>query len=176
MDRCNCNEYRMTMDRSEKDALLNTPNGGLTFWEEMGQASKTDRFYGGLERLGSNPLTKGELQTKEFDRLRQFSALSRAPQIKFKDLQEVVDHKIRVNIMPFDVRFDFVKITSDTVLVPITVQIKFSLQGDRAIGTLWPCRPQCLRSPMLLSRGPSRACARPIADIGSSCSRSHWRS
>ena len=30
MDTCMCGEYHMTMDRSEKDALLYTPNAGLT--------------------------------------------------------------------------------------------------------------------------------------------------
>src|SRR5216110_2874118 len=37
-------EYRMTMDPSEKDALLMVPNAGLTLMEQMGLASKTDRF------------------------------------------------------------------------------------------------------------------------------------
>src|SRR3954454_16782812 len=37
-------EYRMTMDPSEKDALLMVPNAGLTLMEQMGMASKTDRF------------------------------------------------------------------------------------------------------------------------------------
>jgi hypothetical protein len=46
--------------------------------------------------------------------------------VKFKDLEEVVDHKITYNVMPFDVRADFVKVTSDTVLVPVTIQIKNS--------------------------------------------------
>jgi len=50
--------------------------------------------------------------------------LQRAPTVKFKDLEEVVSHKINVNLMPFDVRVDFVKITSDTILVPIAVQVK----------------------------------------------------
>ena len=44
--------------------------------------------------------------------------------MKFKDLEEVVTHKISVNLMPFDVRADFVKVTSDTVLTPVTIQIK----------------------------------------------------
>src|ERR1700704_1589212 len=37
-------EYRMTMDPSEKDALLMVPGAGLTLMESMGMASKTDRF------------------------------------------------------------------------------------------------------------------------------------
>ena len=52
------------------------------------------------------------------------SPLSRPPAVKFKDLQEVVTSKVRYNLMPFDVRADFVRVTSDTVLVPVTVQVK----------------------------------------------------
>src|SRR6202049_4330505 len=37
-------EYRMTMDPSEKDALLYVPNAGLTMSEQMGMADKTQRF------------------------------------------------------------------------------------------------------------------------------------
>jgi len=37
-------EYRMTMDPSEKDALLYVPNAGLTMMEQMGLSSKADRF------------------------------------------------------------------------------------------------------------------------------------
>ncbi|MBI1740649.1 MAG: GWxTD domain-containing protein [Candidatus Koribacter versatilis] len=124
VDTCMCGDYHMTMDRSEKDALLYTPNGGLTLYEQMGMASKANRFTGGgMERLGASPFNK-DLQSKQFDRLEQFAKLNRAPAIKFKDLEEVVSHKISVNLMPFDVRADFVKVTSDTVLVPVTVQIK----------------------------------------------------
>src|SRR5260221_705788 len=36
-------EYRMTMDPTEKDALLYVPNAGLTLNESMGLSSKTDR-------------------------------------------------------------------------------------------------------------------------------------
>ena len=124
VDTCMCGDYHMTIDRSEKDALLMTPNGGLTLYEQMGMSSKANRFTGGgLERLGASPFNK-DLQTKQFDRLEQFAKLSKAPAIKFKDLESVVTHKISVNLMPFDVRADFVKVTSDTVLVPVTVQIK----------------------------------------------------
>ena len=124
VDTCMCGEYHMTMDRSEKDALLYTPNAGLTLYEQMGMASKADRFTsGGLERLGTGPMSS-DLQTKQFDRLEQFAKLQAPPPVKYKDLEEVVRHKISVNLMPFDVRFDFVRVTGDTVLVPITIQMK----------------------------------------------------
>jgi len=47
------------------------------------------------------------------------------PPVKYKDLEEIVNTKIVTNLMPFDVRTDFVKVTGDTVLVPITVQLKY---------------------------------------------------
>jgi GWxTD domain-containing protein len=124
VDSCMCGDYHMTMDRSEKDALKYTPNAGLTLYEQMGMASKASRFTnGGTEQLGQSPFNK-DLQAKEFDRLEQFAKLQSAPAVKFKDLEEVVNTKIIYNLMPFDVRADFVKVTSDTVLVPITIQIK----------------------------------------------------
>jgi GWxTD domain-containing protein len=124
VDTCMCGEYHMTMDRSEKDALLLVPGAGLTLYEQMGMAQKSQRFNGGIERLGLGPVGSTDLQSKEFDRLEQFAKLNRAPTVKFRDLEEVVGHKITYNPMPFDVRTDFIKITSETVLVPVTVQIR----------------------------------------------------
>src|SRR6266436_5426114 len=123
VDSCMCGDYHMTMDRSEKDALLYTPNAGLTLYEQQGMSSKASRFNGGLERLGQGPFTQNN-GAKEFDRLEQFAKLNKPPAVKFKDLEEIVSHKITVNLMPFDVRADFVKVTSDTVLTPVTIQIK----------------------------------------------------
>ena len=124
VDTCMCGEYHMTIDRSEKDALLYTPNAGLTLYEQMGLSSKTDRFTGnGLERLGLGPMSSME-SSKEFDRLEQYAKLNTPPPVKFKDLEEVVSHKISYNLMPFDVLTDFVKVTGDTVLVPVTIQMK----------------------------------------------------
>jgi len=125
VDTCMCGDFHMTMDRAEKDALLYTPNAGLTLYEQMGMANKSSRFAsGGLERLGQGP-NSASLQGKEFDRLEQFAKLQAPPPVKFKDLEEIVNTKIITNLMPFDVRSDFVKVTGDTVLVPITIQVKY---------------------------------------------------
>jgi GWxTD domain-containing protein len=123
VDDCMCGAYEMTMDRSKKDALLMTPNAGLTLYEQMGMSTKAQRFNGGLERLGQGPDSTA-LQTKQFDRLEQFAKLQAAPKIKFTDLAEEVNSKMILNPMPFDVRADFVKVTSDTVLVPVTIQMR----------------------------------------------------
>ncbi len=125
VDKCMCGEYHMALDRGEKDALALIPNAGLTLYEQLGISSKVDRFnQAGLETLGIGPGGMTMSQSKEFDRLHTFAMLQRPPKVKFTDLEEVVRHKISVNLMPFDVRADFIKVTDDTVLVPITLQVK----------------------------------------------------
>ena len=126
VDTCMCGDYHMTIDRSEKDALLHVPGAGLTQMESMGKGSKTERFSGGgLEHLGSGPGTQGN-QSKQFDRLELQAKLSAPPVIKFKDLEAFMsEHKLLTGpVFPFDVRTDYIKVTADTVLVPITIQIR----------------------------------------------------
>jgi GWxTD domain-containing protein len=114
-------EYRMTMDPSEKDALLYVPGAGLTLYEQMGISSKTDRFNrtdGTHLGVGNMPLSE---KNNEFTRLEQFAKLQKAPVIKFKDLQAIVDSSIKYNTLPMKVRADYIKVTDATVLANITV-------------------------------------------------------
>ncbi len=127
VDTCMCGEYHFTINRSEKDALLHVPGVGLTNYELMHNVGKMDRFEGGggLEQLGSGPA--GEMaQGKEFDRLELAAKLFTPPPIKFKDLDAfITQHKIlKGPVFPFDVRTDYVKVTDDMDLVPITLLIK----------------------------------------------------
>ena len=119
VDQCSCGDYKISTSPNDKDALLHTP-GGATQYEQLGLSSKADR----MDPFAANP---GPLQglenTKEFDKLETLAKLQAPPPIKFKDLDEVVSHKISVNLMPFEVRTDFVKVTGDTVLVPVTIKI-----------------------------------------------------
>src|SRR5580765_2224758 len=117
-------EYRMTMDPSEKDALLYVPNAGLTDMEAMGLASKADRFNNTDGTRMGQALGGRGIRYNQFERLQQYVALQKPPQIKFKDLETVVNTKISYNLMPFDYRTDFIKITEDTVLTPITIQLQ----------------------------------------------------
>ena len=125
VDTCQCGDYHQTLDRSEKDALKHTPGAGQTLYEQEGRAKQADRFSGsGLEQLGKGPGSEAN-QAKQFDRLEQFAKLSAAPVIKFKDLENyLVSSKILTGPpFLFDVRTDYVKVTNDTVLVPLTLQI-----------------------------------------------------
>ena len=123
VDETGSGSYEMTLDRSKKDALLHVPNAGLTEMESMGLANKADRFNGGLENLGAGFFNQNN-NTKQFDRLETFAKLNRAPNIKYNDLQnEIVTHRFRTNLLPFDVQVDFVKLDPETVLVPVTLQV-----------------------------------------------------
>jgi len=143
VDTCQCGDYHMTIDRSEKDALKNVPGAGLTMYEQMGMGTKADRLgQGGLEQLGNGPGTSGN-ESKQFDRLQRFALLNAPPVIKFKDLDAYIsEHKILTGpLFPFDVRTDYVKVTNDTVLVPLTLQIRnrditFNTKDGASIGTV----------------------------------------
>jgi GWxTD domain-containing protein len=128
VDTCMCGDYHMTIDRSEKDALKHTPGAGQTLYEQMGQAKQADRFSGGgLEQLGKGPMSE-QNQSKQFDRLDRYAKLMAAPEIKFKDLESFMTTSKILTGPPFlfDVRTDYVKVTNDTVLVPVTLQIRNS--------------------------------------------------
>jgi GWxTD domain-containing protein len=125
VDSCQCGDYHFTIDRSEKDALLHVPGAGATQYEEMGQAKKADRFKGGLESLGTGPMSQGQ-ESKQFDRIELAAKIFAPPPIKFKDLDAfMTEHKLLTGpVFPFDVRTDFMKVTESTDLVPITLQMK----------------------------------------------------
>ena len=125
VDTCQCGDYHFTIDRSEKDALTHVPGAGQTQWEEMGMAKKADRFKGGLENLGTGPMSSSQ-QGKQFDRIELMAKVFAPPPVKFKDLENFIsEHKLLTGpVFPFDVRTDFVKVTENSVLVPITLQLK----------------------------------------------------
>ncbi len=126
VDSCNCGDYHFTIDRSEKDALKHTPGAGETLYEQMGQAKKADRFSsGGIEQLGNGPMASSQ-QSKQFDRISLASKIFAPPVIKFKDLQQYIGSAQILKGPPFlfDVRTDYVKVTNDTVLMPLTIQIR----------------------------------------------------
>jgi GWxTD domain-containing protein len=116
-------EYHLTMDPSEKDALLNVPGAGLSMMESMGLASKTDRFTRSdgthlPTSLGGTPAS-----LNEFTRLELYAKVQRPPEVKYKDLEALVTSRMVRDQVKFNYRTDFLKVTNDTVLVPVTVQV-----------------------------------------------------
>jgi GWxTD domain-containing protein len=117
-------EYRMTMDPSEKDALMMVPNAGLTLYEQMGMSSKVDRFSRtDGTRLGVGP---GALPARmqQFERLQQFTMLQKPPAVKFKDLEAQVNTRVLFNVLPIRVRADYMRVTNSTVMTYVTLQME----------------------------------------------------
>jgi GWxTD domain-containing protein len=119
-------EFHLTMDPGEKDALLHVPNAGLTDMEAMGMASKADRFSRTDGMTIGSPMG-GMLpeSMEEFTRLDLYAKIWQPPEVKFKDLKAVVTSKISAQLLPFDVRTDFIRVTNETVLTPITIQVAY---------------------------------------------------
>ncbi len=118
------NEYHITMDPSEKDALARVPGAGLTLYEQLGLADKSERFTrtdGTLLGTGNQPL---QANMNQFTRLEQYTNLQKAPAVKFKDLESLVQSTIKYNLLPMKVRMDYFPITGSTVLTNLTIQFE----------------------------------------------------
>jgi GWxTD domain-containing protein len=115
-------EFHMTMDPSEKDALLYVPGAGLTMYEQMGLTCKVCRFTrtdGTHLGTGSMPLPAS---MNQFTRLEQFAKLQEPPKTQFKDLEAIVSTSVKYNLLPMQVRADYIPVTDSTVVTNITVQ------------------------------------------------------
>jgi GWxTD domain-containing protein len=120
-------EFHMTMDPGEKDAFAHIGGAGMSDAEMMGQSTQAKRFTRTDGSTAPCPMqgcnnTLGSQDS--FTRLEQFAKVMAPPPVKFKDLAEVVSSRIIRNQIAFDYHTDFLRITSDSILVPITVQIQ----------------------------------------------------
>ncbi len=103
-------EYRLAAHPDEKDALLLTPNAGLTDAEMLGLVSqKIDRIVRKTSPTpGHNPLVFGYGRVKDepFEKLRLITSLERAPVTDFPDLRTQVLTEAYFDRLPFQIRTD----------------------------------------------------------------------
>jgi len=123
VDKTMSGEFRMTIDPSEKDALLYVPGAGLSFLEQAGLASKNDRF----NRPDGTHLPTAFGGTPEsmnqFTRLDLYSNLLKPPPLKYPDLERVTS-TLRYDLLPFRLRSDFFPLTENSALASITIQVE----------------------------------------------------
>ncbi|MCY4535481.1 MAG: GWxTD domain-containing protein [Bryobacterales bacterium] len=118
-------EYRLTMDPSEKDALLNVPGAGLTLSEQMGLTTKADRFRRtDGTRMGTPIGGAQSIRYNQFERLQLYANIFKPPAVKFKDLEAIVNSTIDYNTLSYDVDVHFVRVTNSSVLSGITVLLR----------------------------------------------------
>ncbi len=118
-------EYRLTMNPCEKDAMAEVPGdttgcqGAVSIGPIFVPESVIQPTSGSEEELN-----EGMPQSMdEFTQLDTYAKIFQPPPVKFNDLRAAVSHRIIANLLPFKVQPDFIRLTSDMDLVPITVQV-----------------------------------------------------
>lgn len=115
-------EYRIARSPDEKDALLYTPNAGLTLAEQLGLSSKSSRIYG----LGQGGIQNGRVQDAPFERMQLLADLNRPPVVQFKDLETALGVTgsgiVEDNPLNFDMRIDYFRQSDERVITAFTVQ------------------------------------------------------
>jgi GWxTD domain-containing protein len=128
-------EYRIARSPNEKDAMLFVPGAGLTLAESLGLADKSDRITGSGGQNSGRQLFGTRAKDQPFERLQLIADLQRAPATKFPDLKVKADlPEIASDILPFSVRTDFFRMSSESVATSFTLQfdhadLSFKNQG-----------------------------------------------
>jgi GWxTD domain-containing protein len=124
-------EYRITADPCEKDALAHVPSGGASLSEMLGRSTRAGRFSNSSGTTCPMPLGGVTASANEFDNLDRYFRVQHAPE-HFKDLAEKITSRMVPNQLSFQYRADFLRATSDTDLVPITLQLRNRDLGFRS--------------------------------------------
>ena len=124
-------EYHITAHPCEKDALAHVASGGASLSEMLGRSTRAGRFSNSSGTTCPMPLGGVTASANEFDNLDRYFRVQHAPE-RFKDLAEKVTSRMVPNQLSFRYRADFLRATSDTDLVPITLQLRNRDLGFRS--------------------------------------------
>jgi len=125
VDKTMTGHFVFAQDEMTKDAMLWVPGLGLTESERLGGGTKAERIGTrtmanmATRRIG-NPLKIFTRKDDLFERLRRYTKLQAAPDIKFKDLEGLVDVSLYYDNLPFSVRLDLLRVTLNSFLAPVT--------------------------------------------------------
>jgi len=127
-------EYHLTMNPCEKDAMAQVPNDNTgcqgsvaigSIWNPN-MVINPGTLSSGQQNTGSSVMSNLSGMSEnmnEFTRLDLYAKIFQPPAIKFNDLRAVVTSRLSAQLLPMSVRTDYLKITDETVLTPITVQV-----------------------------------------------------
>jgi len=123
VDRSLSGEYRLALGSDEKDALLHVPGAGLTLAEQEGISTKADRpYFNSLKR--DDPLYKFSASDNQFVRYEKLIALQAPPQVKYADLQQLVQVNVQYSDLDFRTHETFFRLNPRQVLAPLTVEVE----------------------------------------------------
>ena len=134
-------EYRLATAPWEKDALLFVGGAGMTIGEELGLASRADRPYFSPWNWDRFPGMHTRAKDNPFTRYETLVRVQRAPEIMFKDLQQLVDVNVSYDSLPFRTRHDYFRLNETSVLVPLNLEIDnkdltFQQEGGRMVARI----------------------------------------
>jgi GWxTD domain-containing protein len=133
-------EYRLALRPEEKDMLLMVPGTAPTIYEAMGRDPtisinlRRDQSLGrvmrpyfspGLENESSWQAAHGyRSQDAPFARYARFVNAQKPPEPRFPDLRQNITANITYHNLPFYLRTDFIRVSEDQILVPVTVEVE----------------------------------------------------
>jgi GWxTD domain-containing protein len=123
VDTTGSGEYHIAYDPCEKDALTHVPGAGLSMSEILGQSSKTARFTNSNGTTCPMPIVGMSASNNEFDRWDTLVRVQRPPH-HFRELEPYISTRVVANQLLFEYRVDFLRATTNSAFVPITVQFR----------------------------------------------------
>ena len=120
VDKTMSGDVPSALNPEEKDALLYMGGGGMTLLEELGESTKADRPY---FNPGNRNTILGRAKDSPFARYERHVMVQANPEIKYKDLKEIVEVGISYDTLDFRVREDYIKLNEDMVLTPVTLEV-----------------------------------------------------
>lgn len=126
-------EYRIARNPNEKDALLYTPNAGLTLAEQLGLSSKADRIAYGMfgpsgAGGGGGQMFGMRAKDQPFERLDLLARLQKPPKVKFNDLAALAAEsdlpKASFDVLAAALNINLLRVTENAVLSSFTVQLE----------------------------------------------------
>jgi hypothetical protein len=98
---------------------------GPTLAEEQGLSTKADRMFTNSDgsMIGASVMGNSPRSLNEFERLEAYARAFTPPPVKYKDLEALVSSRVVRDQLKFSYESDFLRITDDTAMVPITVQV-----------------------------------------------------
>jgi GWxTD domain-containing protein len=128
-------EYHITMDPCEKDAMAHVPGAAPSLSEILGMSTQASRFSNTNGTTCPAPIGGASANMDEFTNLDRYFRVQRPPE-RLKDLETLVTVRVVHSQIHMDYRTDFLRVTSNTVMVPITVQVpnrELSFKSNRGI-------------------------------------------
>ncbi|GAB4236798.1 MAG: hypothetical protein Kow00109_10460 [Acidobacteriota bacterium] len=126
VDKTFSGSFELVLNQWEKDLNLHVGGLGMTAAEELGARTRADHpyFNPAIQDQELYPFYMPREADRPFQRMERVFAAQRPPEIKFKDLQEVVKVNVFYDTLPYQVRDDYLRLSDTQVLVPITISWK----------------------------------------------------